>query len=464
MRKILLGTTAVAGAALMGLNVAHAQAPAPATTLDRYLAGEPRGTPSPVTGVPGSAAAPGTFGVRIGGYFEFAGGYIRDSADRNVLQGTPVTGATPGTFAAGPGTFRQSRSRYDFKTDTEIVVIVNGKAANGLAYGAQVELQIDNILVNAASAAAGLSGGTGAGTSVDTDEAWGYIASPTLGTLMFGDQDSAASQMTVSLPGAVQQLGMSTQWDEFIAITAENTRYLVADINDGNDSSKVIYLSPQFFGFDFGVSFAPNRREGEEFRSGFSGVGPETQRLQRDRDDIFPRNELSWALRYRGTVGNIGVAASFVGHRMDAPAVPSTAVQLRDVSEYQAGLNLSGFGVTVGGMYRWGAAAGVTGFPLRQGLKNGNTWGVGATYVTGPIAVGAFFKNIDNPIDYIAACGASARLTCSPRVWSCSRTTPTCATATSPTAFRTRRTSASRRARTALATRSRWSMACRASA
>ncbi|MGG5810776.1 porin [Falsiroseomonas sp. CW058] len=367
MRKILLGTTAVAGAALLSLGVAQAQG------LQGYLAGEPRGTPSPTTGVPGSAAAPGTFGVRLGGYFEFTGGWVDDTADRRAV--------AIAAGAAGPAR-TVGRDSIDFKTDAEIVVIVNGKAANGLAYGAQIELQVDNFIPQAA---------TTAGTGVDTDEFWGYVSSPTLGTLMFGDQDSAASQMAVSLPGAVQQLGMSTNWDEFVALAADGNRYLVADINDGNDSSKVIYLSPQFFGFDFGISFAPNRREGEEFRSVVSGLTAGTQVLQRDPNDSN-RNELSGAIRYRGTFGNIGVAAGLAAHRMDAP---ENNANLQDITEYQAGLNLSGFGFTVGGMYRWGKYGGVTGSALPAGRANSSTWGLGATYVTGPWALGAFYARAE---------------------------------------------------------------------
>jgi predicted porin len=367
MRKILLGTTAVVGAALMGMTVAQAQT----TTLPGYTAGEPRGTPSPTIGVPGSAAAAGTFGVRIGGYFEVTGGYVDDSADRNAV-----------TLA--PGQVR-SRDKVDFKTDMELVLIVNGKAANGLSYGAQIEFQIDNFIAGNAQTA---------GSVVDTDEAWGYVSSPTLGTLQFGDGDSAASQMAVSLPGAVQQFGMSAQWDEFVALANDGNRYLVADINDGNDSTKVVYLSPQFFGFDFGVSFAPNRREGEEYRTVTSGLTAGTQVLQRDPNDST-RNELSGAIRYRGSFGNIGVVAGLAAHRADAVAVATTATQPQDISEYQAGLQVSGFGFTVGGMYRWGKYGGVTTTALRQGLGNSTNYGVGATYVTGAIALGAFYAKAE---------------------------------------------------------------------
>src|SRR3712207_7800133 len=52
--------------------------------------------------------------------------------------------------------------------------------------------------------------------------------------------------------------------------------------------SRVIYLSPQFFGFDFGVSYAPNGSEGENFGrpNAASGItGP----FQRDPNTTIDR-------------------------------------------------------------------------------------------------------------------------------------------------------------------------------
>jgi len=331
MRKILLGTTAVVGAALMGVTVAQAQ------------------------------TAPT---VRVGGYFEFTGGFIDDNADNSA-----VTLTSPGR----PNE-TSSRSKFDFRSDMEISVIVRGKAANGLSYGAEIELQMD---ANNTSS-----------TAIDTDEMWGFISSPTMGTLQFGDQDSAADQLKVAAPG-VTNLGESGGWDEFIAPNADGTRYILSTINDGSDATKIIYLSPQFFGFDFGVSYAPNQYEGENFL-----VGGSTTVLQRDKNAGSIRNELSGAIRYRGSFGNVGVAAAFSAMRGDAPDAHSAAVQIQNPNAYQAGLNLSAMGFTVGGHYVWGKYAGSSfgRAGIREGLGNSSNWTVGATYRTGPIAVGAFYS------------------------------------------------------------------------
>ncbi|MDP3415005.1 porin [Falsiroseomonas sp.] len=329
MRKILLGTTAVVGAALMGITVAQAQ------------------------------TAPT---VRVGGYFEFTGGYVDDNFDSAATTGLPA-----------------SRAKVDFRSDMEISVIVRGKAANGISYGAEIELQMDNV-TNAGSA------NSGSGTIVDTDEMWGFISSPTLGTFQFGDQDSAADQLKVAAP-SVTNLGESGGWDEFVAPVADGTRYILTTINDGSDSTKVIYLSPQFFGFDFGVSYAPNQYEGENYLQPNAAAN---NALQRNTNAGSIRNELSGALRYRGSFSNVGVAAAFSAMRGDSP----TGSPNRDPNAYQAGLNLSAMGFTIGGHYIWGrysgSAPGRAG--LAPGLSNSNNWTIGATYRFDAVSVGAFYS------------------------------------------------------------------------
>ena len=133
MRKILLGTTAVIGAALIGATTAHAQT-APTVRLGGYIIGEAQW----------------------------------NDDDFDYARGVPT-----GVNGAG----QQRRSRWDFKNEVEFSILVDGKAANGMTYGAVIEVQND---------------GTG-GTIFDIDEAYIYMGSPTLGTIRFGEEDSAAS-------------------------------------------------------------------------------------------------------------------------------------------------------------------------------------------------------------------------------------------------------------------------------
>jgi len=389
MRKILLGTTAVVGAALIG-SVAHAQ------------------------------TAPT---VRVAGYMEFTMGYVSDSLDdaRSLAAlppGAPPVATTgivlPGVGGPGiPGTTAArsySRDKIDFRSDMEISVIVAGKAANGLEYGAEIELQMD---ANNTSA-----------TAVDTDEMWMFVRSPTLGTLQMGDQDSAADQIRASFGGPLATLmgfGYSGAWDEFVLPNSDGTRYLLTTINDGSDATKIIYLSPSFFGFDFGISYAPNADEGENFLRGGTGVFGVAAVGQRDRATI--RNEWSGGIRYRGSFGNIGVAASFGAMRADAQenngviapvgvANGPAVVGLQDVTQYEASFLISGFGFGMNVFYNWGNFGSTTRTPIRNGLDTSTNLGVAVGYSTGAFGIGALWgqSERDNGT-FLAAGGGSAGTT-----------------------------------------------------
>ena len=344
MRKLLLGTTAAVGVALIGATGASAQ------------------------------QAPT---VRIGGYFDFSLGYVNDNADRNL----PLAGSA--TAPAG-------LSRWDFRADTEIHVLVQGKAANGLTYGARIEFEMDAVGVGSA------------GTAFNTDEMWMFVSSPTLGTLRFGDTDSAAGVMQVRPPRYVGFNGLRVNW-----VRQGGTRYMFAGLNDGADNTKIVYLSPQFAGFDFGLSFALNGGEGEREVRGV-GVSPTSTSvslagLQRGRIDR--ENELTGAIRYRGTFGAVGVAAGFGFTTATAPAnrvataAPNLGLEERlagrtqNPTAYSFGLTVSFSGLTLGGEYTWGRYAGVSPGLTGPAPGRGDSrhWLLGAAYTIEGITLTANF-------------------------------------------------------------------------
>ncbi|WP_431282645.1 porin [Humitalea sp. 24SJ18S-53] len=370
MRKLLLGTTAVAAAALFGAHDASAQ------------------------------TAPT---VRIGGYFGTAWFNVQDTADKAAVVANPAAGQP----ANATRTF--GRDQNDFYTDFEIQVFVTGKAANGLVYGATMELQMDNV------------GAGSPGTTLDVDEAYAFVSTPTLGTIRFGDEDSAANLLQVRAP-MIAGMGSDGVWDEGLRPSSSGLRAtngsspsLLTAINDGSDSSKIIYLSPQFYGFDAGVSYAPNAGEGERYYLGtaFQPTGPAAaQGAVGQRDRTTTRNEVSYGLRYRGTFSGVGIAAGFGGMFMDPAtigAVTGGAAQttgtalnnLRQITAYTVGLNLSAYGFTVGGEYTWGnyALQSVGRTALPRTLNGSSHYVVSATYTTGALAFGAFYGQgeQDNP-------------------------------------------------------------------
>jgi hypothetical protein len=176
MRKILLGTTAVVGLALVA-QAANAQGISP---------GQAQGTTLTAAPAPSMAGA-GGLSVRLGGYYEFSGANIQDDNDR----------ATRLNAAHG-----KARQRNDFRNDMELNVFVDGRAANGMQYGAVLEMQMD----------------AQADTTVDFDEMYGFFKG-TWGEFRFGQEDSAASLLIVRAPAA-GALGGDAVWDEFVVILA----------------------------------------------------------------------------------------------------------------------------------------------------------------------------------------------------------------------------------------------------
>jgi predicted porin len=419
MRKILLGTTAVVGAALIGAGVAQAQTPPPAPMMMQ-------------PGSPNVFAQPGAgFQVRLGGYFAFYGYWANDdldkasgpntftgaigtnaidSANRPFVSGTGVvTGETNAVrdarIAAGSGNL--SRRSWDFRSDFEIHVSGSGKMANGISYGFVIELQNDNV-------------GDGNGGGIDSDEAWMFFSSPTLGTLRLGDEDNAPNLMRVGAPN-ISVISPTDFGNPLIVNRNANSNgpVIVTNINDGNDATKIVYLSPQFFGFDFGLSYAPNN--GEASRPFVGGGGVDILNTftplgagRGQRDGLNQDNQIAGAIRYRGSFNNVGVGAFFGAQRADGARVNTTTGQgitTRDITAYSVGAQISAFGFAFGGEYTWGNYSGTAGRgALAAGRNASNTWQLGLTYTTGPWQLGAFYGQAtqDNGTSVTVAASSAA--------------------------------------------------------
>jgi hypothetical protein len=127
------------------------------------------------------------------------------------------------------------------------------------------------------------------------DEVWAYFKGG-WGQIRFGDDDDAYEQLAYLIPSASNVFGVDTPFFEFAnnfggggawAQTNTTIHRLSAD------ATKIIYFSPNFGGFTFAASWAPDRR-GEDTYSGFTGAaggfgggGTTGNNNPGHRDDIF---------------------------------------------------------------------------------------------------------------------------------------------------------------------------------
>jgi outer membrane protein OmpU len=311
MKKILLGTTAIAAAAL------YAQ------------------------------AAQAQITVTLGGYTEFFGAYFDDDV---------------------PG-----RTSREFQLETEIVVRADGKADNGLLYGAKVELQNTS----------------GPNSSVVTDEASVYVGG-TWGRIELGDFDGAADTLAIYAPLiGIEQL----DGDAYDFLTATPTTgpsagttfgarpfYDLIKAPDSGDATKVMYLTPRFAGIQAGVSYATQSQD-------------EGQSVVAFKSSTRYKDFWEFGANYTGSFAGFSVAAGATASTAsgESRAAPP-CVELEDFFAWQAGAQVGYAGFKFGGGYvegdDFGAAAGTT-------AGDASAWHVGASYTAGPFAVGISYADAE---------------------------------------------------------------------
>jgi outer membrane protein OmpU len=314
MKKILLGTTAIAAAALYA-QTAQAQ----------------------IT-------------VSLGGYTEFFGAYYDDDAD--------------------------NRTNHEFELETEIVVRADGKADNGLLYGAKVELQ---------NSTGGVPGSTGVGT----DEASVYLAG-TWGRLELGDFDGAADTLAIYAPlvGIEQIDGDAYDFLNNRPTTGSRAGFQLGGLPNGGsvvktpdsgDSTKIMYLTPRFAGFQAGASYATQN-------------GSEAQDVVASKTTLAGGYKDFWeaGINYTGEFAGFSIAAGATTSGATGQDTPFAGLSLEDFWTWQAGAQVGYAGFKFGGGYYDGGDYNkVSNAP--NASSDSSAWHLGASYTAGPFAVGVTY-------------------------------------------------------------------------
>jgi predicted porin len=345
MKKILLGTTALVGAALIA----------------------------------GAAFAGEDPKVTVGGFSTFEGAWKsddRDSHDNSVT----------------------------FRNDNEIHFNVAGKSDMGLGYGAEIDL-----IADVDGGQSGIAGATGAAgysnAGIVARRTYGWLQGDQWGHIEFGSNDGVDTTLKVDASNIARATGgINGDWRYFANTNSPNPapagltnataaaaaaaqasngafaggRQFITSANlpiaNGsplgfyNDAytndTKITYYTPRFAGFQAGVSYTPSLVDRGENSNALVNVVPGT---------INGSNIWTGGLNYESQFDQVGVAAAATGELGHADNSFVGASGLNDLKAWNVGAKVSFLGWSLAGSYGdWD--------------NSFNTSGTTAWYATGGLA------------------------------------------------------------------------------
>jgi outer membrane protein OmpU len=277
--------------------------------------------------------------VTLGGYTEFFGGLFNDSLGPN-------------------------RNKREFELETEIVVKADGKADNGLLYGAKVELQ------NSTPATPG-------GNRVGTDEASIYVGG-TWGRFELGDFDGAADTLKIYAP----VIGIEQIDGDYSDFAGAPPNFGI-HIPNSSDATKIMYLTPRIAGFQAGASYTPESDN-------------EAQSVVPLKNASQYRDFAEFGANYTGEFSGLGVQLGAT--LTTAEGQPTTvAGSVKDFTAWNVGALLTFGEFALGGGY---VDAGDFKVPTAGAIDNNqDVWHVGFSYTTGPVAIAASYMEAEGYSD-----------------------------------------------------------------
>ena len=308
---------------------------------------------------------------------------------------------------------------------------VDGLAANGLRYGAAMELRqnfgggtnFSSAGVAPGATATSPSGGNLA-TTVYVRRAFTYLGSDQIGIVRVGVGDGVIGLFDGGIftsqtwdagigqfnGGGAQVLGTTAGFlIPFAWLSQAGAEY---------NNAKIVYLTPQFFGFDFGVQYAPNMGNKYSDSAGASPTqaavcsvaGPNCIGLSAGADSTRWLNQVAVGARYQGTFGGVNLKGMVVyetagketiagggliatGNAASRAAGAGT-LRYDNLSFVTAAAAVSFAGFTVAADYIGGALNGQLAMRPQGGAPT-NAVVTGITYANGPWVFGAEVGFVD---------------------------------------------------------------------
>jgi len=391
MRKLLLASVAVAAGSLGLADTAKAQfANVNQTPVSNQATAFG-------TAIPGTTPGPGSISVRLNGRLAVNAGVKGDSG---------VNSTSPGA--------NTKQDPYFIGSYARLYPGFDGIAGNGMRYGASLEIRQDNNVATGGGAFGSVSGSNRARGALYWRREMAYIGLDGVGTVRFGAADGPIG---LFYTGAFENFNSGAWNGDLPSFFTSGSAPVYPLPGQGAlyTTEKVMYLSPQFFGVDFGVAFEPgtgavNGQNGNcsittaPSAAGITGnfvTGGATSCDTASATGLFGesarrRNTIDAQVRYRGAFGPVGLAVTggwmtggHVAYNGPASGIPASG-QFKGIDMYDAGLQVTYGGLAVGGHVIGGNVNSGFGL-LREGQKDSFAWLVGGSYAFGQFIVGASY-------------------------------------------------------------------------
>jgi hypothetical protein len=202
-------------------------------------------------------------------------------------------------------------------------------ATNGLRYGAAIELR-ENFTGQISSNGSSNASGYSSLSTVYVRRAFTYVAGENWGIVRFGMADGVIGIFDNGVTTGQFLINGFNGGDNQNVSGAGIPFFFLAQAGAEYDNTKLVYLSPQIAGFDFGIQWAPNTSNGYGIGTGNplnasitgSGIGtglgcstaatsgcPNLSAGPGIQDGSRATNQTVIGVRYQGTFGGLGVLA-----------------------------------------------------------------------------------------------------------------------------------------------------------